>query len=538
MLNRFPNVERSDYLLMKKIFLASFMILALGPWFFGDYISGMYGDLMVQVKSGLWMLENKQLLLNDVFSWHEDLNWCPHEIGFYLLSGFTYKIGGAYGCILLSCVSILCLCCLFYRENGKHSLLSLVLSVLLFGVNTGVAVLYNTRPYIISTPLMFGLMISIWNKTEAKKCGVYFCICSLIMAWFHGGMIPLLFVIYAVGVLIDLVYKDFKRVRCLFGFLLVGFLLSLCSPIGVETWTYAATQSQATDVWAYISEWQHGVMNLLSSFIFVASTLLFLLTDGVRRFNRTSILKAAYICMYAILFFKYVRFSSLMALTFLFVMPEVFDIFLVWLYKRFAVVRKVCSIGRLRRFFANYRLRLAKTLLGFSAVFVLASVVLGGVTLSVLPNNSLNDIAEMNGKSYEIISYIKEQGYTRLHNGYNEGTWLLFNDIKVSQDNRCDLYLKEFSGKQYISMSVTFQSLDVWVDEFKPDAVLLTYLTSDDEDSVPDIIRILRDFQKDKYDLVFELETVKTPFLVSEEMKESGDECQKMHWCIFEVIYD
>lgn len=242
--------------------------------------------------------------------------------------------------------------------------------------------------------------------------------------------------------------------------------------------------------------------------------------------------------MYAILFFKYVRFSSLMALTFLFVMPEVFDIFLVWLYKRFAVVRKVCSIGRLRRFFANYRLWLAKTLLGFSAVFVLASVVLGGVTLSVLPNNSLNDIAEMNGKSYEIISYIKEQGYTRLHNGYNEGTWLLFNDIKVSQDNRCDLYLKEFSGKQYISMSVTFQSLDVWVDEFKPDAVLLTYLTSDDEYSVPDIIRILRDFQKDKYDLVFELETVKTPFLVSEEMKESGDECQKMHWCIFEVIYD
>ena len=37
----------------------------------------------------------------------------------------------------------------------------------------------------------------------------------------------------------------------------------------------------------------------------------------------------------------------------------------------------------------------------------------------------------------------------RIYNGYNYGSYLLFNDIPVFIDARCDLYLKEFNGMRY-----------------------------------------------------------------------------------------
>lgn len=535
MLNKLQMESKSDYLLLKKIFLWAFMIAMLGPWNFSNMLLGLRTDLAVQVKSGLWMLENKQLILDDVFSWHENLNWCPHEMGFYLLAGLIYKIGGVYGCILLSCATTLCVCFMFYRENRKHSLLSLSLTIFFFG-QFGVGIFYNTRPCVISTPLLLGMMLSIWNKEDTKKCGVYFCACSLILAWFHGGMIPLLFVIYIVGGFVDVVYKDFKRVRVLCIFLLIGFILSLCSPIGVETWTYAAKQSRATDIWAYISEWQHGFLSIEESFLFVGAALLCMLTSGVRRFNRASILKAAYICMTVILFFKYLRFILLMSLLFMFVMPKVFDNFGVWLFKRFSAVRAVCYKNWLQKFFLNYRLRLSKVLLGVSAILTLVISVESGVIFSTLPNNSLNDIASMAGEDMQIVQFIKEKGYNRLYNGYFDGTWLLFNDIKVSQDNRCDLYLEQFSGEQYVNMRDSFWAWDAYVDKYHPDALLLYYTVADGaDDTMPDAFRILTEYQQDKYELVFELTTKTRPYIASDKILESGEGCKTLHWFIFEV---
>lgn len=55
------------------------------------------------------------------------------------------------------------------------------------------------------------------------------------------------------------------------------------------------------------------------------------------------------------------------------------------------------------------------------------------------------------------VSYIKNNlNYQemRLFNGYNYGSYLLFKDIPVFIDSRCDLYLKEFNGMNYSIFNV------------------------------------------------------------------------------------
>ena len=60
----------------------------------------------------------------------------------------------------------------------------------------------------------------------------------------------------------------------------------------------------------------------------------------------------------------------------------------------------------------------------------------------------------VNVKEYPVkaVSYIKnELDYEniRLYNEYNVGSYLMFNDIPVFVDSRCDLYLSEFNGLKY-----------------------------------------------------------------------------------------
>ena len=61
----------------------------------------------------------------------------------------------------------------------------------------------------------------------------------------------------------------------------------------------------------------------------------------------------------------------------------------------------------------------------------------------------------VNTKSYpvEATKFIKENldvDNIRLYNEYNYGSYLLLNDVKVFIDSRCDLYTKEFNGKEDI----------------------------------------------------------------------------------------
>ena len=72
--------------------------------------------------------------------------------------------------------------------------------------------------------------------------------------------------------------------------------------------------------------------------------------------------------------------------------------------------------------------------------------------------------------TYEPPEYINnnlDKKSLRLYNGYNYGSYLLFNDIDVFIDSRCDLYLKEFNGLEFNIFGDVMNIIDNYEDSFE-----------------------------------------------------------------------
>ena len=67
-------------------------------------------------------------------------------------------------------------------------------------------------------------------------------------------------------------------------------------------------------------------------------------------------------------------------------------------------------------------------------------------------NHSKEDFVMKKDYPVDAVRYIKnnlDYQNIKLYNGYDYGSYLLFHDIPVFIDARCDLYLKEFNGMDY-----------------------------------------------------------------------------------------
>ena len=86
----------------KKIFLICALILMYCPFFYTDMIGNYVGDAAIQIKIGLDCLSSGRFVPVEIYSWHEGLNWWPHEIGWYYIVGVAYKVLGLAGVILVT----------------------------------------------------------------------------------------------------------------------------------------------------------------------------------------------------------------------------------------------------------------------------------------------------------------------------------------------------------------------------------------------------------------------------------------------------
>lgn len=106
------------------------------------------------------------------------------------------------------------------------------------------------------------------------------------------------------------------------------------------------------------------------------------------------------------------------------------------------------------------------------------------------------------------VKYIKNNlniTEVKLYNNYNFGSYLLFNDIPVFIDSRCDLYLKEFNGLDYSIFDDSVKIEYIYEKKFKKYGVTHALLYKDEifskiliKDSNYNII------YEDKYFILFE----------------------------------
>ncbi len=85
-------------------------------------------------------------------------------------------------------------------------------------------------------------------------------------------------------------------------------------------------------------------------------------------------------------------------------------------------------------------------------VYFLILIIIGGFSCSKFLENQKKDYVPRKEYPVDAVLFIKENldvDNLKLYNDYNFGSYLLFEDIPVFVDSRCDLYLKEFNGLSY-----------------------------------------------------------------------------------------
>ena len=93
--------------------------------------------------------------------------------------------------------------------------------------------------------------------------------------------------------------------------------------------------------------------------------------------------------------------------------------------------------------------------------------------------NTMSDASAIAAYDEGAVECVKQNGYKRIYNSFNTGTWLAFYGVPVHIDNRSDLYMASFSGTDYISgqmMINNISEMDKFVEKYDCDAIVLDLL--------------------------------------------------------------
>ena len=475
--------------------------------------NGYIGDTMIQLRIGLDMISQKRMILNDIYSWHEGLNWAPHEEAWYFLVGLFYKIGGIAGVIILTAIFNYTMAAIIFKRNiPAVDPYIMVLTAALARCYSFPN--YNARPHLVSQLIfVVFLYVMLDDKISILKKCIVFSVSAFLMSWFHGGMIPLFFVAYGVFIAIELLFRQFKNAgKYLIG-LVCGTVTSIINPIGIGVWTYAFMQSQGKDVWKYNMEWQPKTFSILEISGLLLIFVGFAVDERLRKFDKKVITKLCFYCMFIIISCKYCRFMNFTALIIMMFCGEELQILLSWINDNvFKIDTKKLKFGDV----SNY------ILTAFCLLFMLFTTVTSWITY--FPTNTVSDISALAAYDEGIIPVVKQNGFKRIYNSFNSGTWLAFYQIPVHIDNRTDLYLEQFSGKDYISGKMLIADLDemnAFVDEYHPDALVL-----DLEPDTTDIYFAEDLYDSDRYNVIYDNTVTST-----------HDPDLSYRWMVVEVVY-
>ena len=495
------------------IFIICAIAVLYCPFFNTMFIgNGYIGDTMIQIRIGLDMIKSHGLILDDIYSWHQGLNWCPHEVGWYFVVGAFYKLGGLAGVIFLTSIFNYGMAALLFVKARKDTnpyvvLMAAAVARCLSFPN------YNARPHLVSQLLFIVLIYTMMDeKIKIRtKCIVFF-VTSMIMAWFHGGMIPLFFVAYCVFIVIELVYKNFKTVLYYLGGLVIGFMGSVLSPIGFDSWTYALMQSNGEDIWKYNMEWYPKTFSTLEITVLLLFLIAFGVDEKLRKFDKKTVTGLCFFCLFLIISCKYSRFMNFVAIMVIMFGAHELQCLLLWLNDNiFKIDLKKLTLSNI----SNYILSV------FCIGFMLFTTVF--TWINYFPTNTLSDISAIAAYDENVISIVKEKGYKRIYNSFNSGTWLAYYGIPVHIDNRTDLYMSEFSGTDYIRgkmLIANIDEIDAFVDEYDADALVLDLNPGTTDMYFADDL-----YASDRYNVIYDNTAVS-----------SYDPEQSYRWMVVEVV--
>lgn len=465
--NTEPKLKKTSKTDPATLFLIAAVLLIYGPFASISQLSGWVLDSAVQIKLGLDAIYSGHLITEEIYSWHEGLIFTAHETGWYLILGFIFKYFKMWG-ILLLCSLFNCgtgVTAAAYIKKTAHPLICLVvmISACIFKGFPD----YNARPSTTSAFIFMLTFIILLSEKKPVFKGAVFAAGAFLLAWLHGGMLPLYFAVLIVFIVIAFIYKEFRTAATLFASAVTGFVISLANPIGTRLWTYSLGITGAKVVLEQIDEWNPAAFSLIQMFLILLVLVGFMVGKGIREFEKDAITKLCLFCMFLIISCVYRRFMMHFTLTYILVAPKAYQDLISWAAKRFLPKpeNKILNLSG-----AFYYILVAACLLMFagSGIFYIRTY---------LPTGEMADIEKMAAYDDGAVRFVQEKGYEKLFNDFNSGSWLVFKGVRVHIDNRADPYMGGFSGVDHITgkMNVTnLFELDDFRAQYNNDAFLLT----------------------------------------------------------------
>ena len=476
---------------VRNIFLICALILIYCPFLYTEMIGNYVGDAAIQIKIGLDCINNARFMPVEIYSWHEGLNWWPHEFGWYYIVGIAYKLFGLTGVIGVAAAFNYAIAAIAFKkyQSKVHPLIIVAVAAvarLLSFPN------YNARPHLFSELAFLLLIYVILSKRSILFKSLFFCGDAFLLAWIHGGMIPLLFVMFFVFIVIELIFKQFKNALIYLAAMAGGFLCSILNPIGIKVWAYALYQSEGKDVWGINMEWAPKTFAIWEIAIILFILVAFAVDGRVLKFDKDAITRLCIFCMFIVISCKYCRFMNFVALFVLALCTEEVQSLVKWINDNVFHIKT----EKIKFSNASYYILSSFCILFFLVITVFSYI-------RYIPTNTFSDASAIAAYDEGVITCIKQNGYKRIYNSFNSGTWLAFYGIPVHIDNRSDLYMASFSGTDYISgqmMIENIEEMDAFVDKYGCDAIVLDLFPGTTDDWFADDLYQATDRYKVIYD--------------------------------------
>lgn len=475
-----------------KIFVIAAFVLLYCPFFNMMLIGlGYIGDTTIQIRIGMDMIEQKRLILDDIYSWHQGLNWDAHEVAWYFVVGLAYKIAGIAGVIGLTAIF-------------NYSMAGIVIKKNINTVNPYIIIITaavgrylsfpncNARPHLVSLLIIMIFIYAMLDEgVSAIKKSILFAVSVLLLGWFHGGMIPLLFLVYLVFIALDLLSREFRNAgKSLIG-LALGVVASVLNPIGIGVWTYGMKYSTRDDFMAVNQEWLTKNFSIPEITILLLFLIGFILDERLKKFDKRALAKLCLYCMFIVASCVHGRFMNFTAMMIVMFGGEQLQVLLNWLNDHLFKIDKT----KLELHDVSYYI-----LTFFCVAFMLFTSVTSWIRY--FPTNTVSDIAGIAAYDDDVITILKQKNYDRIYNSFNTGTWLAFYGIPVHIDNRSDLYLKEFSGEEYFAgqyMITSINEMDDFVDKYDVDALVLDLEAGTTDEWFADDL-----YESDRYNVIYD----------------------------------
>ena len=416
---------------------------------------GMQNDTFYMIKLGDYIVHHG-IDLKDHWSWIAGLTYTyPHWL-YDIFIYYVYKLGGYDGIYISTVICHILLMFVFYIINvksNKNEILTMIFTLFICVIVSPSA---TARASSISNIIFLLEIYYIFRLIDSgkKRYIIILSLLSLVLANIHGTSWIFYFILFLPFIGEEIVYCFKKKFKFKSGtkliidkinnfkYLMIAFASSLAMGIFTPSricYSYVFRIMMGNSQ-KFIAEHAHLIVIEIPPFIILCFMFIAILS-----FSKAKI-----------------KLSELFMITGLFIMSlEAFrhTILFYLIGGTFIVLVAI-------RYFSEKKNKTYEKIVNKLNtnwyIWVAIAVIVG------LVNQSNKDEGYINKKIYPVdtVNYIKENldyKNINLFNTYNNGSYIMFNDIPVLIDSRCDLYLNEFNK----GIEVFNDVLDIKVSTYK-----------------------------------------------------------------------